>query len=188
MSNGCICCTLREDLLVQVRELATEGKFDYLLIESTGISEPLPVATTFDFRDEDGVSLSDVAKLDTMVTVVDAANLIKNYSSTDFLKDKGESLEDDERTLVDLLVEQIEFANVILLNKIDLISSEELKTVKAIISGLNTEAKVFECSHSTVNLKEVIGTGLFDLKQAHTHPLWAKELYNFKDHVPEHDL
>ena len=185
MSNGCICCTLREDLLVQVRELATEGKFDYLLIESTGISEPLPVATTFDFRDEDGASLSDVAKLDTMVTVVDAANLIKNYSSTDFLKDKGESLEDDERTLVDLLVEQIEFANVILLNKIDLISSEELKTVKAIISGLNTEAKVFECSHSTVNLKEVIGTGLFDLKQAHTHPLWAKELYNFKDHVPE---
>ena len=111
MSNGCICCTLREDLLVQVRELATEGKFDYLLIESTGISEPLPVATTFDFRDEDGASLSDVAKLDTMVTVVDAANLIKNYSSTDFLKDKGESLEDDERTLVDLLVEQIEFAN-----------------------------------------------------------------------------
>ena len=133
MSNGCICCTLREDLLVQVRELATEGKFDYLLIESTGISEPLPVATTFDFRDEDGASLSDVAKLDTMVTVVDAANLIKNYSSTDFLKDKGESLEDDERTLVDLLVEQIEFANVILLNKIDLISSEELKTVNAIL-------------------------------------------------------
>ena len=138
MSNGCICCTLREDLLLQVRELATEGKFDYLLIESTGISEPLPVATTFDFRDEDGASLSDVAKLDTMVTVVDAANLIKNYSSTDFLKDKGESLEDDERTLVDLLVEQIEFANVILLNKIDLISSEELKTVKAIAStGVN---------------------------------------------------
>ena len=124
MSNGCICCTLREDLLIQVRELANENKFDYLLIESTGISEPLPVATTFDFRDEDGASLSDVAKLDTMVTVVDAANLIKNYSSTDFLKDKGESLEDDERTLVDLLVEQIEFANVILLNKIDLISSE----------------------------------------------------------------
>ena len=101
------------------------------------------------------------------------------------LKDKGESLEDDKRTLVDLLVEQIEFANVILLNKIDLISSQELKTVKAIITGLNTEAKVFECSHSTVNLKEVIGTGLFDLKQAHTHPLWAKELYNFKNHVPE---
>ena len=176
--NGCICCNLREDLLVQVRELATEGKFDYLLIESTGISEPLPVATTFDFRDENGASLSDVAKLDTMVTVVDAANLIKNYSSTGFLKDKGESLEDDERTLVDLLVEQIEFANVILLNKIDLISSEELKTVKAIISGLNTEAKVFECSHSTVNLKEVIGTGLFDLKQV--YPFVGKRTITLK--------
>ena len=117
MSNGCICCTLREDLLEQVRELAAEKKFDYLLIESTGISEPLPVATTFDSRDENGNSLSDVSELDTMLTVVDAANLIRNYSSTDFLKDKGESLgEDDERTLVDLLVEQIEFANVILLN------------------------------------------------------------------------
>ena len=123
MSNGCICCTLREDLLEQVRELAKDGKFDYLLIESTGISEPLPVATTFDFRDENGLSLSDVAELDTMVTVVDAANLINNYSSTDFLRDRGESLgEQDERTLVDLLVEQIEFANVILLNKVDLIS------------------------------------------------------------------
>ena len=116
MSNACICCTLREDLLEQVRELAAEKKFDYLLIESTGISEPLPVATTFDFRDEKGNSLSDVSKLDTMVTVVDAANLIRNYSSTDFLKDRGESLgETDERTLVDLLVEQIEFANVCLL-------------------------------------------------------------------------
>ena len=138
MSNGCICCTLREDLLMQVKELAAEGKFDYLLIESTGISEPLPVATTFDFRDEEGNSLADVSQLDTMVTVVDAANLIKNYSSTDFLKDKGESLgDDDERTLVDLLVEQMEFANVILLNKVDLISKDELKTVKAIIRGLN---------------------------------------------------
>ena len=145
MSNGCICCTLREDLLTQVRELASEKKFDYLLIESTGISEPLPVATTFDFRDENGNSLSDVAKLDTMVTVVDSANLIKNYSSTDFLNDRGESLgEDDQRTIVDLLVEQIEFANVILLNKIDLISNEELKTVEAIIRGLNTKAKIIK--------------------------------------------
>ena len=145
MSNGCICCTLREDLLLQVRELAKEGKFDYLLIESTGISEPLPVATTFDFRDEKGESLSEVSKLDTMVTVVDSANLIKNYSSTDFLKNKEENLgEDDKRTLVDLLVEQIEFANVILLNKIDLISQKELQTVKAIIRGLNTKAKVLD--------------------------------------------
>ena len=126
MSNGCICCTLREDLLEQVRELAAEKKFDYLLIESTGISEPLPVATTFDFRDEKGNSLSDVSKLDTMVTVVDAANLIRNYSSTDFLKDRGESLgETDERTLVDLLVEQIEFANVIILNKICLLYTSD---------------------------------------------------------------
>ena len=143
MSNGCICCTLRKDLLEQVRELAKDGKFDYLLIESTGISEPLPVATTFDFRDENGLSLSDVAELDTMVTVVDAANLINNYSSTDFLRDRGESLgEQDERTLVDLLVEQIEFANVILINKVDLISKEQLKTVTAIIRGINTKAKI----------------------------------------------
>lgn len=186
MSNGCICCTLREDLLMQVRDLAAAGKFDYLLIESAGISEPLPVATTFDFRDEDGHSLSDVSELDTMVTVVDAANLIKNYSSTDFLRDQGESLgEDDERTLVDLLVEQIEFANVILLNKIDLISKEELGTVKAIIRGLNAKAKIIETKNSSVNLDEVMNTGLFDLADAQEHPLWAQELYNFKDHIPE---
>ena len=186
MSNGCICCTLREDLLDQVRELAAERKFDYLLIESTGISEPLPVATTFDFRDENGNSLSDVSELDTMVTVVDAANLIRNYSSTDFLKDKGESLgEDDERTLVDLLVEQIEFANVILLNKIDLISKVELKIVRALIRGLNAKAKIIETTLSKVNLKEVIDTGLYDLEEAQEHPLWAQELYNPNDHTPE---
>ena len=186
MSNGCICCTLREDLLIQVRDLAISGKFDYLLIESTGISEPLPVATTFDFRDEDGDSLSDVSELDTMVTVVDAANLINNYSSTDFLRDKGESLgEEDDRTLVDLLVEQIEFANVIILNKIDLISKEELKIVKAIIKSLNAKAKVIETSQSKVDINEVMDTGLFDIEEAEEHPLWAQELYNFKDHTPE---
>ena len=186
MSNGCICCTLREDLLEQVRELAAEKKFDYLLIESTGISEPLPVATTFDFRDEKGNSLSDVSKLDTMVTVVDAANLIRNYSSTDFLKDRGESLgETDERTLVDLLVEQIEFANVIILNKIDLISKEELKVVTAIIHGLNAKAKIIETSLSQVDMKDVIDTGLFNLEEAQEHPLWAQELYNPNEHVPE---
>ena len=186
MSNGCICCTLREDLLLQVRELAMEGKFDYLLIESTGISEPLPVATTFDFRDEDGHSLSDVSQLDTMVTVVDAANLIKNYSSTDFLRDKGESLgEDDERTLVDLLVEQIEFANVIILNKLDLISKQELETVKAIIRGLNAKAKIIETTMSDVDMNDVMDTGLFDLKEAQEHPLWAQELYNPDKHVPK---
>ena len=188
MSNGCICCTLREDLLEQVRELAKDGKFDYLLIESTGISEPLPVATTFDFRDENGLSLSDVAELDTMVTVVDAANLINNYSSTDFLRDRGESLgEQDERTLVDLLVEQIEFANVILLNKVDLISKEQLKTVTAIIRGLNTKAKILETTLSKVELKEVMDTKLYDLEEAQDHPLWAQELYNPDAHVPETD-
>lgn len=186
MSNGCICCTLREDLLEQVREITEEGKYDYLLIESTGISEPLPVATTFDFRDEDGQSLSDVAQLDTMVTVVDAANLIQNYSSTEFLKDQGESLgEEDERTLVDLLVEQIEFANVIVLNKIDLISADDIEVVKSIIRGLNAKAKIIETTLSQVNLIDVIDTGLFDLEEAQEHPLWAQELYNFKDHVPE---
>ena len=186
MSNGCICCTLREDLLEQVRELSKEKKFDYLLIESTGVSEPLPVATTFDFRDEEGQSLSDVSRLDTMVTLVDAANLLSNYSSKDFLKDKGESAgEEDERTLVDLLVEQIEFANVIILNKIDLISKEQLKTVKALIRGLNVKAKIIEATHSKVNMEEVIDTGLYNLEEAQSHPLWAQELYNPGEHVPE---
>ena len=186
MSNGCICCTLREDLLEQVRQLSKEKRFDYLLIESTGISEPLPVATTFDFRDENEHSLSDVSRLDTMVTVVDAANLIKNYSSTDFLKDKGEVAgEADERTLVDLLVEQIEFANVILLNKVDLVSEKELKIISAVIRGLNAKAKIIETNHSKVAMNEVMNTNLYDLKEAQNHPLWAQELYNPDDHTPE---
>ena len=186
MSNGCICCTLREDLLKQVRQLSKEKRFDYLLIESTGISEPLPVATTFDFRDENEQSLSDVSRLDTMVTVVDAANLIKNYSSTDFLKDKGEVAgEADERTLVDLLVEQIEFANVILLNKVDLVSDKELKIIRAVIRGLNAKAKIIETNHSKVAMNEVMNTNLYDLKEAQNHPLWAQELYNPDDHTPE---
>ena len=186
MSNGCICCTLREDLLEQVRQLSREKRFDYLLIESTGISEPLPVATTFDFRDENEQSLSDVARLDTMVTVVDAANLIKNYSSTDFLKDKGEVAgEGDERTLVDLLVEQIEFANVILLNKVDLVTEKELKIIRAVIRGLNAKAKIIETNHSKVAMNEVMNTNLYDLKEAQNHPLWAQELYNPDDHTPE---
>jgi len=186
MSNGCICCTLREDLLTQVRELAKDKRFDYLLIESTGISEPLPVATTFDFRDENGNSLADVSTLDTMVTVVDAANCIKNYSSTDFLRDHGESLgEEDERTLVDLMVEQIEFANVVILNKIDMISAEELKVVKSIIRSLNAKARIITTTESKVDLDAVMNTGMFDLEEAQEHPLWAQELNNFQDHVPE---
>ena len=186
MTNGCICCTLREDLLEQVRQLSKEKRFDYLLIESTGISEPLPVATTFDFRDENEQSLSDVSRLDTMVTVVDTANLIKNYSSTDFLKDKGEVAgEADERTLVDLLVEQIEFANVILLNKVDLVSEKELKIIRAVIRGLNAKAKIIETTNSKVAMNEVMNTNLYDLKEAQNHPLWAQELYNPDDHTPE---
>lgn len=186
MSNGCICCTLREDLLEQVEALAAEGKYDYLLIESTGIAEPLPVAATFDFRDENGKSLSDVARLDTMVTVVDAANLIKNYSSTDFLKDGDQSLgEEDERTLVDLLVEQIEFANVVILNKTDLVTSAEREIVRAIIRGLNARAEIIESTLGQVALDRVMDTGLFHFEEAQEHPLWAQELYNFKDHVPE---
>lgn len=183
MSNGCICCTLREDLLEQVKELAAKNKYDYLLIESTGISEPLPVATTFDFRDENGASLADVSKIDTMVTVVDAANLIRNYSSTDFLKDGDESLgEEDDRALVDLLVEQIEFANVILLNKIDLISEEQLQIVKSIIRGLNIKAKIIETKEAKIDINQVLDTKLFNLEEAQQHPLWAQELNNFKDH------
>lgn len=186
MSNGCICCTLREDLLEQVEVLAAERKYDYLLIESTGISEPLPVAATFDFRDENGKSLSDVARLDTMVTVVDAANLVKNYSSTDFLKDGDESLGgEDERTLVDLLVDQIEFANIIILNKIDLVTEQERNTVQSIIRSLNGRANIIEATLGEVNLDQIMDTRLFHFEEAQEHPLWAQELYNFKDHVPE---
>lgn len=186
MSNGCICCTLRDDLLKEVRRLADSGRFDYLLIESTGISEPLPVAATFDFRDEDGESLSDVARLDTMVTVVDAANLLRDYASMDFLRDRGESLGDeDDRTLVNLLVDQIEFADVIILNKIDAATQEQLETARTIIKALNPEARLFETSMSRIGLDEVLDTGLFDFEAAHRHPIWFKELYGFGEHTPE---
>ena len=186
MSNGCICCTLREDLLAEVRTLAAEGRFDYLLIESTGISEPLPVAATFEFRDEHGESLSDVARLDTMVTVVDAASLLKDYASHDFLKDRGESLGvDDERSIVDLLVDQIEFADVIILNKTDIAKPNQLDAARKIIKALNAGAEIIETSNSVVAMDRVLGTGRFDFDQAHQHPTWFKELNGFKDHVPE---
>ena len=186
MSNGCICCTLRDDLLAEVFRLTGEDRFDYLLIESTGISEPLPVATTFDFRDEAGRSLADAARLDTMVTVVDAVNLLKDYGSTDFLADRGEDLGDeDDRTLVDLLVDQIEFADVIILNKIDTATPEQLDAARKIIVSLNPTAKLIETNHSKVDLKEVLNTGRFDLNEAQEHPLWFKELYGHADHVPE---
>jgi G3E family GTPase len=186
MSNGCICCTLREDLLKEVRDLAQAGRFDYLLIESTGISEPLPVAATFDFRDENGDSLSDVARLDTMVTVVDAANFVAQYSSDKMLHDGAESLgADDDRTLVDLLVEQIEFANIIILNKLDLIGEADAKTVRALIRSLNARAEIIDATLGQVDIDRIMNTGLFDIDEAQAHPLWAQELYHFKDHVPE---
>ena len=186
MTNGCICCTLRDDLLQEVRHLSNEGRFDYLLIESTGIAEPLPVAATFDFRDENEQSLSDVAKLDTMVTVVDAVNLLADYSSSDLLKDRGESLGDeDNRTLVDLLVDQIEFADVIVLNKIDLATPENLDIARKVIRSLNPDAKLIETTMANIDVKQVMGTGRFDFEKAQEHPLWAKELYGFADHVPE---
>jgi G3E family GTPase len=186
MTNGCICCTLRDDLLREVRRLAEEGRFDHLLIESTGISEPLPVAATFDFRDEAGESLSDVARLDTMVTVVDAANLLKDYSSADFLADRGEIAgEGDARTLVDLLVEQIEFADVIVLNKVSLAGPRELEAARAIVKALNADADIVEADFGQAPLDRVLATGRFDFARAETHPLWYKEMHGFSDHVPE---
>jgi G3E family GTPase len=178
MTNGCICCTLRDDLLTEVRALAEQGRFDYLLIESTGIAEPLPVAATFDFRDENGRSLSDVARLDTMVTVVDAANLLKDYGSSDFLADRGETAgEGDNRTIVDLLVEQIEFADVVVLNKIGTATPDERDAARKIIVGLNPDAKLIEADFGKVALKEVLGTGRLDLARGGAHRLWLKALH-----------
>ena len=186
MSNGCICCTLRDDLLEEVRRLAAEGRFDYLLIESTGISEPLPVAATFDFRDEAGESLSDVARLDTMVTVVDAVNLLNDFSSHDFLRDRGEMMgEEDDRTLVHLLTDQIEFADVVILNKVDDAGPNKVDAARKIIRSLNADAQIIETNQSVVEAGKILDTGMFDFEQAHEHPMWAKELYGFADHTPE---
>ncbi|MCO5135186.1 MAG: GTP-binding protein [Phyllobacteriaceae bacterium] len=186
MTNGCICCTLRDDLLKEVRTLAEENRFDHLLIESTGISEPLPVASTFEFRDEDGQSLSDITRLDSMVTVVDAANLLRDYASKDFLRDRGETLGDeDDRALVDLLVDQIEFADTIILNKISDTVPENLDVARKIIRGLNPDAVLIETDFAQVAPGDVLGTGRFDFDRAHEHPLWYKELNGFADHVPE---
>lgn len=186
MTNGCICCTLRDDLLSEVRRLAEEGRFDYLLIESTGIAEPMPVAATFDFRDADGASLSDVARLDTMVTVVDAINLLNDFSSHDFLSDRGESLgHEDTRTLVNLLTEQIEFANVVVLNKVRDAGAQRVDAARKIIRALNPDARLIEADHAHVDPLAIFGTGLFDFDRAAEHPLWAKELYGFAHHLPE---
>ncbi|MDC9498827.1 MULTISPECIES: zinc metallochaperone GTPase ZigA [unclassified Pseudoalteromonas] len=184
MSNGCICCTLREDLLVEVGKLAKDGRFDYLVIESTGISEPLPVAETFTFADENGFSLGDVATLDTMVTVVDAVNFLTDYEQANDLQDTGESLgKDDERSVADLLVDQVEFADVILISKTDLVTNEQLNKLIAILNTLNTQAKMIPISNGNININEVLNTGLFNFARAQQAPGWLKEMRG--EHIPE---
>lgn len=186
MSNGCICCTLREDLLVEVRRLAKEKRFDHLVIESTGISEPLPVAETFTFTDEAGASLSDIAALDTMVTVVDGFNFLKDYESRDSLKSRGESLgQEDQRCVVDLLIEQIEFCDVLVLNKTDLISDTVQLRLRAILASLNPRAKIIEATFGKVPLASVLSTKLFNFEEAAKAPGWLKELRG--EHKPETD-
>ena len=184
MSNGCICCTLREDLLIEVGKLAKDGRFDYLVIESTGISEPLPVAETFTFADENGGSLSDIANLDTMVTVVDAVNFLNDYEQANDLQDTGESLgEDDERSVADLLVDQVEFADVILISKTDLITNNELNKLTAILNTLNTQANIIPISNGHININQVLNTGLFNFERAQQAPGWLKEMRG--EHIPE---
>jgi G3E family GTPase len=184
MSNGCICCTLREDLLEEVAKLARDGRFDYLLIESTGISEPLPVAETFTFRDENQQSLADIARLDTMVTVVDGINFLLDYQAAESLASRGETLgEEDERSITDLLIEQIEFADVILISKIDLISQHEREELMAILERLNAHAKIIPMVMGEVPLDQILNTGRFDFERAAQAPGWLQELRG--EHVPE---
>ena len=185
MSNGCICCTLREDLMIEVERLAKENRFDYLLIESTGISEPIPVAQTFTFVDEEsGIDLSKFSYVDTMVTVVDGYNFFKDFCSSDTLKGRKLSdMEGDYRSIVNLLTEQVEFANVIILNKTDLISKEQLGTLKSIIQKFNPKAKIIETSYSQVSTKEILNTKLFNFEEAEHNPDWIEELD--KVHTPE---
>jgi G3E family GTPase len=184
MSNGCICCTLREDLLIEINKLAQDGRYDYLVIESTGISEPLPVAETFTFADENEVSLSDVARLDTLVTVVDAANFLRDYDEAKSLQETGENLgEDDERSVADLLVDQVEFADVILVSKTDLVDKSEVKRLTSILKTLNTEADILPIVNGNVALKTIMGTNKFDFEKAQQAPGWLKEMRG--EHIPE---
>jgi len=177
MSNGCICCTLREDLLLEVGRLAREGRFDYLLIESTGSSEPMPVAETFTFTDADGVSLSDVARLDTMVTVVDAGKFLDDWREAEDLKARGLALSDaDDRTVVDLLVEQAEFADVIVLNKVDRVDAETLNATEGLLRALNPRAELVRAQFGQVPLDKVLDTGRFDLAAAAESPGWLQTL------------
>ncbi len=189
MSNGCICCTLREDLLVEIGKLAREGRFDHLLIESTGVSEPMPVAETFTFRDEEGNSLGDISGIDTMVTVVDALNFLRDYESVDNLQTRGTAVgEEDERTIVNLLVDQIEFANVILLNKVDLVSPEDRRRIRSMIGALNPKAKVYETTNAEVAIDQVMGTGLFDLSEAEETTGWLDSLVEYTPETEEYGI
>ena len=184
MSNGCICCTLREDLLVEVAELAKADRFDYLLIESTGIAEPMPIAETFTFRDDDGVSLSDIARLDTMVTVVDAVNFMRDYLEAQSLKDINAELGiDDERNIADLLVEQVEFCNVILISKADLVCTDELANLLAILKSLNRDAEIIPMIMGNAPLHKLLNTGRFNFEQAEQSPGWLQEMRG--THQPE---
>tara|TARA_A200000159_G_scaffold78140_1_gene72382 strand:- start:3097 stop:4317 length:1221 start_codon:yes stop_codon:yes gene_type:complete len=188
MSNGCICCTLREDLMIEVERLAKENRFDYLLIESTGISEPVPVAQTFSFADEEnGIDLSKFSTIDTMVTVVDAFNFFKDFASPEKLVDRElTDIEGDYRTIVDLLTDQIEFANVIILNKTDLVDKNTLGVIKEVIHKLNPKAIIIESSFSKVALSKIINTGLFDFEEAEQNAGWIEELGK-EEHNPETD-
>lgn len=184
MSNGCICCTLREDLLVEVAGLARAGRFDYLIIESTGISEPLPVAETFTFRDDQGTSLSNLARLDTLVTVVDAVNFPRDLDAAEDLAERGQSLgEGDQRTQAELLVDQVEFADVIILNKADLVGSAQRERLEHALRQLNRKARILCASFCEVPLDSIVSTGLFDFQQAATAPGWLAELRG--SHTPE---
>ncbi|MFF6885988.1 GTP-binding protein [Streptomyces sp. NPDC012421] len=184
LTNGCICCTLRDDLLEEVDRLAREGRFDHLLIESSGISEPMPVAATFAFPRDDGATLGDLARLDTMVTVVDAANFLPELDAGDGLVERGLApYEEDERTVSDLLIDQIEFADVIVLNKLDLVGADDALRLRAALARLNPAARVVTAVHGQVPLGRVVGTGLFDLERAQEAPGWVMELNG--DHVPE---
>ncbi|MCW7457864.1 zinc metallochaperone GTPase ZigA [Leptospira bandrabouensis] len=184
MSNGCICCTLREDLLVEITKLAKEGKFDSILIESTGISEPLPIAETFTFEDETGVSLSDLVTLDSMITVVDAVNFLKDFQSLESLRERELGAgEEDDRDIVDLLVDQVEFCNTIIVNKISLLSDEKKNRLLTILRSLNADAEILPTDYSKVPLSKVLNTGRFDFEKASQSPLWLKELRG--EHVPE---
>ncbi|QFU16328.1 GTP-binding protein [Microvirga thermotolerans] len=186
LTNGCICCTLRDDLHKEIARLARENRFDYLLIEATGIAEPLPIAATFSFRGEDGFAISDIARLDAVITVVDAQSILRDFESRDLLRERGQAAtEDDERCLADLLVDQIEFADLIVINKVSSVESTERDRVRRVVRALNADAVVLETDFGKVPAGRVLDTRLFREGKAATHPLWFKELHGSAHHRPE---